>query len=223
MSLNVREFMHTLSKHGGPQYANRFRVTLPVRRLPLIEKALGYEDANGAELNVLCTAVDIPGFDLVTGAARKHGPREAIEIPTGFQVQTSNMTFVDTSNGMIRTYFEGWFDSIVDKYGHVDYYDNIIENITVTALDKEGNSTMSVRLLGCYPTTRGSYTYSNEDSNPLEIAVTMNVNNYEIVTSTEGSVQRTINKITKFGQIVGDITGFDPARAGRNLIGRIID
>jgi hypothetical protein len=222
MSLNVREFMHTLSKHGGPQYSNRFRVTLPVRRLPLIEKALGYEDANGAELNVLCTSVDIPGFDLLTKVERKHGPRESVQMPSGFNVQTSTMQFVDTSNGLIRTYFEGWFDSIVDEYGHVDYYDNIIENITITSLDKEGNAGISVRLLGCYPSTRGTYTYSNENQGPLTIGVTFNVNNYEIVTSTEGKVQRTINKITKFGRILGDVTGIDLATSGRNLIGRIL-
>jgi len=171
----------------------------------LIEKALGYEDANGAELNVLCTAVDIPGFDLLTGVERKHGPREALSIPTGFNVTESVMTFVDTSNGLIRTYFEAWTDAIVNRYGHVEYYDNIVENITVTSLDREGNGGLSVRLLGCYPSTRASYQFANENSDPLSISVTMSVNNYEIITETEGKVDRTLNKITRFGKILREL------------------
>ena len=206
MSLNVREFMHTLAKHQGPQYTNRYRVRMPTYNLPLIEKALGYEDANGRELNVLCKSVDIPSLDLVTGVSRKAGSREAFPHATGFSVGDVNITFIETANGLVRTYMEGWFDSIIDAYGQVGFYKDIVRDIYVDSLDKEGNVTMTVRLLDCYPSIRGAYTFAEGEGAPLEIATTLKVKNYEIITGTEGKVNKVIDKVIKpAARIIGRI------------------
>jgi len=198
--------MHTLAKHQGPQYTNRYRVRMPTYNLPLIEKALGYEDANGRELNVLCSSVDIPSFDLVTGAERKTGSRAAFAHPTGYNIGTANFRFIETANGLVRTYIEGWFDSIVNEYGQVAFYKDIVRDIYVDSLDKEGNVTMTVRLMDCYPTTRSEYAYSDDNSNtPLQIDVQMQVKNYEIITGTEGKVQRFIERSSKFINRIGRI------------------
>lgn len=222
MTLDVRRFMHTLSKHGGPQYTNRFQVRLPVINLPLIEKALGYEDANGSELNVLCKSVRVPGFDLEMKAERKHGSRAPLAHATGFQVSETQLVFTDTANGLIRTYFENWFDSIVDDHGRVAYYSDSVRDIHVDTLDKEGNVTMSTRLMDCFPKTRLSYDLSNASADtPLELTVTLQVANYEMKTGTEAKVNKAIGKITKANRFIRDITDIDIGASIGNSVRRL--
>ena len=221
MTLDVKRFMHTLSKHGGPQYTNRFQVRLPVLNLPLFEKALGYEDANGSELNVLCKSVKVPGFDLELQATRKHGPRAGLGHATSFKHTETELVFVDTANGIIRTYFELWFDSIVDEQGRIAYYKDSVKDIHIDSLDKEGNVTMTTRLMDCLPTTRMSYNFGNDESKPLEITVTLQVANTEMKTGTEAKVNKAIGKITKANRFIRDITDIDIGASIGNSVRRI--
>lgn len=195
MSVKVNHLLHTLSKHKGPQYTNRFKVRLPVFNIPLIQKALGHEDANGDELNVLCTSVKIPEINLQQALAREHGPRSPINMTSGFDIGKADFTFIDTQNGLVRTYLETWTDSLIDQYGRIAHYDDIKRNIYVDALDREGKNTLTVKLIDCVPTLRQSYNFSNEVGKPLEINATFQVANYEITTANENKFDKNLRKV----------------------------
>lgn len=191
MTLKVSKLLHTFARHGGAQRTNKFRVRFPSLRMSLINRALGYDQADTTDLNVLCVDAEVPGMTLDT-AVRKHGPRSGTQVAAGYEVKNAAFTFLETTDGLIRTYLEHWFDNIIDEYGHLAFYDDISTDIYVDTLDAEGNVTMTVRLMGCYPLTRATYKVSNDDNKAMELSVEFFVKDIDMTTGREGKIQDSI-------------------------------
>ena len=198
MTLKISKMLHTLSKNGGIQQSNKFRVRVPSLRMGIVDRALGYDKADPYDLNILCSSATIPGINYET-ATRQHGTFSAQQTVTGYEVDNATFTFIETSNGIVRTWIEHWMDSIIDEYGRVAFVNDISQDMFVETLDREGNVTMVTRLLACYPLTRPQYTVSNDNDKPIEITVQFFVKDYEIVTGTE---QKISNKIRDAKRVI---------------------
>jgi|11_taG_2_1085331.scaffolds.fasta_scaffold02925_6 hypothetical protein len=174
MSLNVSEFQSVLARRRGIQQSNHYKVILPTLGVS------GQSEASGPELNLLCTKVSLPGFDVKSNAARKTGPRVQYGLPSSYGYTPATFEFIETGDNVIQLYIEDWLSRVVDEYGNISFYDDITRDIRVFSLDKEGNEISETVLYECYPTTKPGIEYSNDTANsPIKVAVGFFVNYYE--------------------------------------------
>lgn len=122
---SIEQLKSQVGAGGGIAKANQFMVTLPTLRT--------YRpDAN--ELNLLCTAVALPGrqimsMDYQLGTVNR-------KIANGYAVTDMNLTFLVTNSHSVRQYFEAWQK---EAYNHetntVGYYDEYTYDIKIQTIE----------------------------------------------------------------------------------------
>jgi hypothetical protein len=85
-------------------------------------------------LQVRCEATELPGRQLVSEDSKVYGP--TYKTPHGSVYQEITLTFVETSNFAIRTFFEFWMDLIWNSDSNLlEYPDKYRSDVSLTQYD----------------------------------------------------------------------------------------
>ena len=103
-------------------------------------------DINGA----YCEAVSLPARHLMTTDVRIFG--EMLTLPHSPIYGQVQMTFIADGKMQLKEQFDSWMNQVFDKRSRkFNYYENYIEEVEITVVDKAGDTSYIVKLHEAYP------------------------------------------------------------------------
>ena len=152
--LSINNFKSLISKNPllNP---TRFRVILPAYK--------GQKEMP-QELLFNCSAVSWPGKSISSAEHNQHlGPIR--KVPNGELYEDTTLTFFVTEEMLEMRFFSAWHDLIMggdynQKGFYVGYYNDLIEDITIQALSKDGKVKSQITLFEAYPTNISNIDFS---------------------------------------------------------------
>jgi len=171
-----------LEAENGVAYASRWKVILP--QISGTDKP-GGGSVEGQftieDLNLVCTAVRLPGIDVVT-VDRNIGmvPQK---VAVGKTVNPVSLTFYLTNKYTSRKYWQEWMETVVGKgapytAGFLSSYGKQVE---IQQLDKLGGKVYTVKLEQAYPVTLSEIELNNAAATAAaEFTVTLQYTNYTV-------------------------------------------
>jgi len=138
---------------------NKYKITLPY----------------ASDMSFHCHTITIPGKSLATEEWFRYGPTK--NIPYQLLIEDLSTTFYvdDTLKGNKDIY--EYFDD-VGKEG-LEYYDEIIQQLDIEILNKEGKPTSKIKIEECYPTAISTIELSYGAESILETTITWFVHNFK--------------------------------------------
>lgn len=178
MSGNISRFISDINKHGIAK-TSHFDVdfNLPLALLP--------DTKTPRILKMRCESAELPGRQIGTTDNRIYGPIYKTPFDSIYAEMT--MTFVDTADMAIRTFFETWVDQIFNSETNtISYIDDIVSDIFVTQYDVAGtpdtlNPVISFRLIRAFPVNINQLGVSWGDDAAHKLAVGFFYERYTIV------------------------------------------
>jgi len=168
MSYSIEQLKGEISRTGGFAVANQYRVVLPV--IPEIYTSV-LNQPTPRSLNILCKNVTMPGR-LLSTIDREIGVVNQ-KIAYGFINDEITMTFTGMNNYGVRRYLEDWQDYIMNPDTHVVRYKNeYARKIIIQQVNKKGFVTYSIELDKAFPMQIAAVEFSNDNSQPVDIAAT---------------------------------------------------
>ena len=161
---------------------NRFQVEVPkLRGMRTPEGESVTDNSSSEERNMLCTAANMPGRDIVT-TERLMGV-EKRQIATGVTFPPVQLTFYLTNTYSIREYFGGWMSACVsyDENGVmlVGYQDNYVKDVKIRQYSRNGRKVASIKLIDAFPISMSSIELNNQpQSAVLELTVALAYRTY---------------------------------------------
>lgn len=197
---NVSELLNHINRVGGLARSNRFRVTISLPELVLVN--LGERGISLGErtVSIMCQSVSGTGvnigfhdFNNIGTASRK--------MPYNRHSNSDlEMIFLCSEGLLEQTIFEAWANVVVGKNYVVEFFDNYVSDITVEHLDIADNVTKTVTYLECYPFVVGVI---NEDKTSTDSPITLTVTFASTKKSNEATdtAERSLGKVEglKFG------------------------
>ena len=169
-----------IEDQGGMASSNRFRVHLPNLAGTLKADGTKARDIGSRrDLSELCTSARLPGKTLSV-ADRTIG-MEQIKVANGYTLSDMNLTFYLTNAYTAREYFQEWMDCIISPTPPftAGFHSNYAKSLTVTQLDKVGESVHSVELIKAYPTSMAEIELNNQAQTAAqELTVSLTYSNY---------------------------------------------
>ncbi len=175
---DIDKLKATISKKGGLAKANRFNVMFTPPTLSLLNLGLqgiissaisgNFSPKNlindPRDISLLCDSVSIPGKQIST--IEHQTVRELIKVPYGYLTDDVELTFLLTNDYHMKTMFDAWINSIVDKEKYcVSYKEDITCDVIIQQLDEQNTPIYGVKLEGAFPVTMSEISLSNENSN----------------------------------------------------------
>lgn len=109
------EFLSSLNRYGVSK-TSHFRLSVP-----------GFKNPNWADIDKLlglrCEATELPGRQVVSNDSRTYGPTYKTPYQSLYQEITLN--FIETSNFVIRGFFERWMSSIFNPSTNILSYPSV--------------------------------------------------------------------------------------------------
>jgi len=122
-------------------------------------------------VSILCDSLSIPGTTLNT--VEFYPLRNLNKLPTGYQHDDVEMTFILDGKYTAKRVFDTWLASTVNQNTYrISYADSIKANIEISQLDTLGNEIFKVILLGAFPITVGNIQLGNETEGIHKLSVT---------------------------------------------------
>lgn len=122
--MQIDRLKATMTAKGGNAQAHQFAVTLP-----------GIAGISSDELNILASAVTIPGRQIMT-QERLIGIKGQ-RMPTGFAADDVTMRFIVLNDYGVRKYFEAWQNKVVNQDNYeIGYVNSYAENVKIYQLKK---------------------------------------------------------------------------------------
>ena len=188
--MNINELKGVASKGRGFARANAFKVFLP---------SLDGQ-YNTADLNVLCTNVNLPGRQIMT-QERLIGLK-GVKMPTGFVSDDISMTFYVMNDYTIREYFEEWQNRVVNQNTfEIGYNNEYTRDVTIAQLKRgtalelpidqffglnvdidirsADSKAYECKLLGAYPTTMNQIELNNELDGLVQLNIQLSYRNWK--------------------------------------------
>lgn len=141
---------------GGLSRADRYKVILP-----------GEFGVDGATVNSLCRAANIPGRQIVTND-RTIGMMTQ-KMPYAFLSDDVTLTFLLTHDYSLRKYFEEWQSKIIGFESYeVAYKNEYARDVIIQQLNHGDDSVVyGVKLIKAFPTTMNAIELSDASQNQL--------------------------------------------------------
>ena len=198
-----------VSSKLGVARTNQFLVELPTdfagggSLLSRITSLVASGSLGGGDMNILCSAVSLPGRQVLT-RDRRIG-MEYQKVAYGYAVEEVTMQFYVLNDYGIKKYFDTWYNSTLDDVQNIARYKNeYVRDIKIHQLRKPiinkqfdigpvnidvgiGQGTpYSVKLLDAFPTTVNAIELNNELDGLVQINVQFSYTNWQPVSDTQG-------------------------------------
>jgi hypothetical protein len=175
--VDIDSFKSGINSRGGLARSNRFKVT--------ITSMGGSSAPDNKAVELLCTAVTIPGRTVATQETQQH--RETWKAPYTVIDDEVTMTFLLTNDFYARTLIEGWMMKVFNHQRYtVGYKNDYAGAVEITGVNSSSaTQTYGVTLRNAYPTSMSAIEMSNDNENGY---ATMNVTfAYDYFDSTDFS------------------------------------
>jgi len=154
-----------------PAQANKYELELPTKKGASI---------TAVALNMLCDSVTSPGRNIST--IELNSGTQMKKYPYTFIEDDVNMVFLETTDRLVKKYFDLWMQQIFNteryRVGYKKEY--AAEDIKIKHLTKDGEIAYTVTLYNAYPTTVNPIELSNADDSLMKISVTFVYDRYAI-------------------------------------------
>ena len=212
---SVEELKSLVGKGQGLARSNLFRIILPSViggiKLNIVGELLNRgasnlkRDISSQDINMLCSAVNIPGRSLLTHE-RKIGLVTS-KTAYGFQLEDVTLTFRVLNDFKIKEYFEAWQNIAVTTEYELAFFNDYTENVIIQALSNSPSSsydkllklsyaglgrsgletaisstesvTYTCLLENAYPTSVLAMPFSDGNSELLELTVTLSYRDWK--------------------------------------------
>lgn len=140
--LSLQEFKSNIDKYGLA-YPSRFDIII-----------VGKDPEISQILSARCDFASIPGLQVLTTSNKLYGGHPDFNIPNGRKYDEVQLTFTETSEFKIKSYFEDWYTRTTNmKTGQVMYYDNICNDIIIKMYDNTSDEPVyEIKLINAIPT-----------------------------------------------------------------------
>lgn len=196
--VNIDIIKSLVTLKGGFARPNLFAVQLPGLTTNLA----------GADLNILCKDVNIPGRQMLTVDREVGQKREKVVYGAAYEDVT--MTFWLMNDYGVKEYFERWQEQSFDSQAYqMKYKSEYQKDIVIYQLKKNylspidlvlNNKIYTVKLENAVPTTMNSIPLSNDLDNVAELQVTLSytrwTSSFENYGTVAGNIIQTLPNIT---------------------------
>jgi len=244
---SIEKLKGVVSKGQGFARPNLYRIILPSTvggsTLPIVGELINRgvsklkDSIDPQDINMLCSAVNMPGRQLNTHE-RRIGMINR-KVAYGFTIEDITLTFRVLNDYKIKEYFEEWMNSAVTTDYELKYFndytaDVIIQGLTndpgadydkllrlsQTGLDKTSLGlvlgggeavTYTCLLQNAYPTSVAALSYTDAQSEVLELNVQLSYTDWKRKLSNPDDARQSIrSKIVEFGaDFFNSKIGFD--------------
>lgn len=166
MTVSVSEFKANLVK--GVARPNLYRIDLP--------SIDGIESPR--ELNLMCSAVNLPGKQIMT-SERSIGMKYE-KIAYSYAVDDIALTFIVRQDLGVKRYFEAWaarainFDTL-----EVRYKQDYVEDVEIHQLNSRQEIVYTCKLEDAFPTTLNAISLSNDAAGLMEFNVQLSYTDWK--------------------------------------------
>lgn len=99
-----------------------------------------------------CESAMIPGIQILTTDFQLYGGQPIIKVPNSRALDSIQLTFLETSDASVRSFFEKWIAEISNFNNNtVAYYDTVCRDIIIDIFSDEGEKTYSLAALNAVP------------------------------------------------------------------------
>lgn len=138
---SIEDLKSEISLKGGPALPTLYSVYLP-----------SFNSANAESVNVLCSAVNLPGRQIMTQERRIGTIMEKVAYDQAYD--DVNISFYLLNNYGMRRYFEEWQNlAINQKTYEVGYKTEYAKDVKISQLNRDGAVVYQLTLQDAFPTT----------------------------------------------------------------------
>lgn len=112
-----------------------------------------YGLGNGRRVSTMCESTELPTRFLETAIHKTLGPPREVPFKIGYQREL-NLNFYQGADYAEKSFFDEWQALAFDPNSFkIKYYESYIGTVLITALDRKGKSSYSIKLNEVYPKT----------------------------------------------------------------------
>lgn len=189
---SLNEFIAQIKK-GGLQKPSKYEVIL--NRPPIMLDAKYQNNEDWRMMLLFCEQATLPGVTYTTTQSRSFG--EFREMPYERIFDPLQLSFYCDSKMWIKSFFDGWINSIQDGKTRVfNYYDRYTANITVNTLDNAGEKTYGINLFECYPKSVSAVQLDYNSKDVMRLQVTMQYRYWRNVEYSKSAEAQAVSQVT---------------------------
>ena len=210
MSFNIEEFKSNGAKYG---FLRSSYFLAAIARPPKF-----YNGKNTRFLTYLCSAVELPGMQIITSEERVRGQGPARKIPYDITKTDVSLTFYADGNGESLAFFDEWIRSIVSfgnpvdpykgaMYGEVQYPDVYETNLELYVYNPASSTEiLKYTLERAYPTGMTGIQMNWSDADQIAtITVPFTFQTYRLeknIASREGNIGNAVERNSGYWDLI---------------------
>ena len=173
----IERLKQAISFRNGLARSNLFRIDLPLNVGGGRLSGDPYGESNKDILDVMCTATQLPGRQILTNERVIGFKKE--QMAYGYETPDVNLSFYDNNDYSIRRYFESWQNRIISPYSkEVRFKNEYSADVYISQLDHNENFVYGVTLLEAYPSTLNVVELNNDPNGIVQINVQLTYTNW---------------------------------------------
>lgn len=188
----LNEFI-TQIKKGGLQKPSKYEVL--VGRPPIMLDAKYQNSEDWRMMMLFCEQANLPGITYTTTQSRTFG--EFREMPYERIFDPLQLSFYCDSKMWIKSFFDGWLNSIQDGKSRVfNYYDRYTSTITINTLDNADEKTYGIQLFECYPKSVSAVQLDYNSKDVMRLQVTMQYRHWKNIEYSKSAEAQRVDNVT---------------------------